>query len=51
MVEGYIVYESFYYFNEYMKQIHDTLEAVVWEEELDEDKREGEFLQMNGKSA
>ena len=49
MVEGYIVYESFYYTSEYIKQIHETPEALVWEEELDEDKREGELLQMNGK--
>ena len=49
MVEGYVVYESFYYANEYIKQIDDTLGEVVWEEELDEEKREWEILQTNGK--
>ena len=49
MEDGYIVYESFYYTSEYIKQIDATLVIVVWEEELDEDGREGEILQMNGK--
>ena len=49
MAKWYIVYESFYYASEYIKQIVDTKGEVVWEEELDEDKREGELLQMNGK--
>ena len=49
MVEGYISYQSFYYASEYIKQNHDTPGEVVWEEELDDDKREGEILQMNGK--
>ena len=49
MAEGYIVYKSFYYTSEYIKQIDDTPGVVVLEEELDEDKREGELLQMNGK--
>ena len=49
--EGYIVYELVYYASEYIKQIDDTLGAVVWEEELDEDKGEGELLQMNRKKA
>ena len=40
MAEGYIVYESFYYPNEYIKKIDDTLGAVVWEDQLDEEKRE-----------
>jgi hypothetical protein len=49
MVEGYIVYESFYYASEYIKQINDTPGIVVWDDQWDEDKREGELLQMNGK--
>ena len=49
MVQGHIVYKSLYYANEYIKKIHDTPEAVVWEDQLDEDKRKGELLQMNGK--
>ena len=36
MVEGYIVYDSFYYANEYIKQIYDTQGPIVWEEALDE---------------
>ena len=49
MEDGYIVYESFYYSSEYIKQIDDTPGVVVWDEELNEDKREGELLQTNGK--
>jgi hypothetical protein len=49
MVEGYIVYESFYYASEYIKQIDDTLGGVVWDDHQDEEKREGELLQTNGK--
>ena len=48
MVEAYIVYESFYYSSEYIKQIDDTPGEVVWEEELDEEKREGDLFKMNG---
>ena len=49
MVEGYISYESFYYSNEYIKQIDNRPGAVIWDDEMDEDKREGEFLQTSGK--
>jgi hypothetical protein len=49
MAEGYIVYESFYYASEYIKKIDDTPGEVVWDDQQDEDKREGELLQMNGK--
>ena len=49
MAEGYISYESFYYVSEYIKQIDNTLGAIIWDYERDEDKREGEILQMNGK--
>ena len=42
MVEGYIVYKLFYYASEYIRKIDDTLGELVWEEELDEDKREEE---------
>ena len=49
MKEGYIVYESFYYASKYIKQINDTLGVVIWDDERDEDKREGELLEMKGK--
>ena len=49
MAAGYISYESFYYSSEYIKHIYNTLGAVIWDDERDEDKREGELLQMNGK--
>ena len=50
MEEGYILYESFYYSTEYIKQIDNTPGVVFWDDERDEDKREGELLQTNGKS-
>ena len=43
-VEGYIVYKSFYYASEHIKHIDDTPGAMVWEEELDEDKRKGKLI-------
>jgi hypothetical protein len=49
MEEGYISYESFYYASEYIKQIKNTPGVVIWDNEMDEDKREGELLQTNGK--
>ena len=49
MVEGYISDESFYYVSEYIKQIENRPGAVIWDDERDEDKREGELLQMNEK--
>jgi hypothetical protein len=49
MVEGYIVYESYYYANDYINQIDETLGAVFWDDQWDEDKREGDVLQANGK--
>jgi hypothetical protein len=49
MVEGYIVYESFYYASEYIKKNDDTPGAVVWDDQQDKEKREGELLQTNGK--
>ena len=49
MAEGYISYESFCYANEYIKQIENRPGVVNWEDERDEDKREGELLQMSGK--
>ena len=51
MAEGYILYESFYYASEHIKQIYNRPGAVIWDDERDEDKREGELLQMSGKSA
>ena len=51
MEDGYISYQSFYYVNEYVKQIDKTLGAVIWDDERDEDKTEGELLQMNEKGA
>ena len=49
MAEEYIVYDSFYYSNEYIKKINHTLGIVIWNDEHDEDKREGEVLEANGK--
>ena len=49
MAEAYIVYELFYYASEYIKQIDDMPGAVIWGKSFDEDKREGELLQTNGK--
>ena len=49
MVEGYILCESFYYASEYIKHINNRLGEVIWDDERDEDKREGELLQTNGK--
>ena len=51
MEEGYISYESFYYSSEYIKQIENRPGAVTSDDERDEDKREGELFQMNGKKA
>jgi hypothetical protein len=39
LAEGYISYESFYYVSEYIKKIDNTLGAVIWDDERDEDKR------------
>jgi hypothetical protein len=41
MVEGYISYESLYYFDEYIKKINNTPSAVILDNERDEEKREG----------
>ena len=49
MAEGYISYESFYYASEYINQIEKRSGAVIWDDEMDEDKREGELLQTSGK--
>jgi hypothetical protein len=49
MEEGYIVCESFYYASEYIKQIDDIEGAFICYDHQDEDKREGEILQTNGK--
>ena len=49
MAEGYISYESLYYASEYIKKIDNKPGAVIWDDERDEDKREGKLLQMNGK--
>jgi hypothetical protein len=49
MVEGYIVYESFYYASEYIKKIDDTKGTVVWDDHQYDEKREGELLQTNEK--
>ena len=46
MEEGYIVYESFCSTSEYIKQIDHTPGAVIWDDERDKDKREGELLEM-----
>ena len=49
MEKSYISYESFYYSSEYIKQVKNTLGAVIWFDKRGEDKREGEILEMNGK--
>ena len=49
MAKGYIVYESFYYVSEYIKQINDTPGIVIWDDEHDWDKGEGELLETKGK--
>ena len=49
MAEGYISYESFYYSSVYINKIDNTPGVVIWDDERDEDKREGELLQMNRK--
>jgi hypothetical protein len=49
MEEGYISYEYFYYASEYIKQMDNTPRTMIWDDKRDEDKREGEILQMNGK--
>ena len=49
MAEWYISYESFYYASEYIKQIKNIPGTVIWDDERDEEKREGELLQMSGK--
>ena len=49
MVEGNIVYELFYYASEYITQIDHTLGTLIWDDEHDEDKREGKVLEMNKK--
>jgi len=51
MVERYVSYESFCDSSEYIKKINNTPSAVIWDDERDEDKREWELLQMNGKIA
>jgi hypothetical protein len=43
MVDGYIVYESFYYSSEYIKKIDDTPGVVVWDEKHDADKGKGSY--------
>ena len=50
MVEGYIVYELFYYASEYIKKIYDTPGEMVWDDQRHEDKRKGEILQTNKKN-
>ena len=49
MADGYILYESLYSANEYIKEINNRLGAVIWDDERDEDKREGELLQTSQK--
>jgi hypothetical protein len=51
MVEDYTVYELFYYASEYIKKIDDIAGAVVCDDHKDEEKKEGELLQTNGKKS
>ena len=48
-IEGYISYESLYYGSDYINKIENTPDAVIWDDERDEDKREGDLIQTNGK--
>ena len=43
MVEGYKVYESFYYASEYFNQITHTPGAVIWDDGHNEDKGKGKY--------
>ena len=47
--KGYIVYDSFYYSIEYINKINHAPGVVILDNHWDEDKREGERLQMNRK--
>ena len=49
MTEGYISYEYFYCASEYINYIDNRPGAVIWDDERDGEKREGDLLQMNGK--
>ena len=49
IVEGYMVNESLYYASEYIKKIDHTPGSVIWDDEHDEEKREGKLLEMKGK--
>jgi len=49
MADGYISYVAFYYADEYIKHIKNTLGAKIWDDKMDEYKREGKFLKPNGK--
>ena len=40
MEDGYLLYKSLYYANEYIKQIDDTIGEVVWDDHQDEEKME-----------
>ncbi len=46
--KGKLSYEYLYYASEYIKQINNTSGAEIWDDERDEDKREGEIHEMNG---
>jgi len=50
MVEEYIVYKSLCYVSEYNKKTENKVGEVVWDDQREEDKREGEILQMNEKN-
>ena len=47
MAKGYTVYELFYYASEYIKKINHTPGIVIWDDEHDEGKREGEVIETN----
>ena len=49
MTKGYIVYKFFYYAIQYIKKLNHTQGVVIWNDECDEDKRDDELLQINGK--
>lgn len=49
MVEEYILYKSFCYASEYIKQINNAPVAMIWDDKRDEKKREGEIIETNKK--
>ena len=51
MEKGYILYESFNYSSEYIKQIKNTLGAMIWDDESDEEKEKGNISKRIARGA